>query len=161
MRDAGLQERPAFRREAVPGIEPDGMRLRVQNDLRHASFASRFDQMLQQAAADLPPAPLAQHRHATHVPIGQKTAGPDRLAGSRLGENMLADGVELVPLQLERDLLLDDEHGLAHLAQRSLVALPLCTPHAKCIQGPVTESEEVTDYNDVLRTASPHAITLE
>ena len=52
-------------------------------------------------------------------PSGSSRPQPIARAGRVLGERVRADRVELVPLELFGDVLLDDEHRAAHRAQRA------------------------------------------
>ena len=45
-----------------------------------------------------------------------------------LGERVTADRVGFVPLQVFGNVLLDDEHRAAHVAQRARVGLPTSRP---------------------------------
>jgi hypothetical protein len=115
--DARLLEALAIGDEAELLVETDRIDLRVQRDFRQAELARLLDQRQQQGLAHAASAPFLQHRHAPDLVLGREPAGADRAVRVVARDHVPASGIEFVPFQFQRHLLLDHEHGLAHAAQ--------------------------------------------
>ncbi len=117
MQDPGVEKLLAFGFKAVAGIERNGVQLGRELRLLHAASSRQLDERLEDGAADAATAPRFGDRHAADTTVRAQATGADRHAGRIAGENMPTVGIDAVPFFLGRDVLLDDEDGLPHLAQ--------------------------------------------
>jgi rhamnose utilization protein RhaD (predicted bifunctional aldolase and dehydrogenase) len=122
--NAGLEKFLALRLEAVAGVEPERMRLGVQDDAIMPGLAGHHQQFRQERTSHPVPAPCGEHGHAPDVAVGQQAAGANRLSVARRCQHVQAERIELVPLERERHALLADEDVEPHLLQARSIFRP-------------------------------------
>jgi hypothetical protein len=74
-----------------------------------AQRARQRDHVPHQRVADTVAPPAGEHGNAPDVPVGQQSRASDDATGVILGDRVTAVGVDAVPLERLRDVLLDDE----------------------------------------------------
>ena len=125
MGNSGFEEWAALRLESVPLVESSGVGLRMQDDLPNAALGGDCEQFAQQRIAHSAASPGRHHRHPADMAVRQQPSGPDRHARG-FGEHMGGGFIHAVPLQLEGNALLSDEHVLAHLPEPFAIVAPAC-----------------------------------
>lgn len=76
MRDAGFKKFVADNLEAKPLVKRGGMDLSGQSLFGQAAALGFGNDRSHQRIADVHAAPVAQHRHAANLPVGQSRAVP-------------------------------------------------------------------------------------
>jgi len=113
----GLQELLSPPAETEAPVKTGCLGLRVEHRAHHRAPACALQHGRQQRSSHSLPAPILQHRHAPDASVGEKARRTDRIAHGITGDRVLARVVPFVPFELARDLLLVDEHSLAHRAR--------------------------------------------
>jgi hypothetical protein len=131
VRNTGVEEYVALRREAMHFIEHEGPSLRVKEDLGHAARSCDCNQFTQQGRAYASIPPGAQDGHAADMSVGQQSSSTDCCPLFVLREHVLAIRIDTVPLERERYALLVHEDDLADVPERGLVAFPVRAPDTK------------------------------
>lgn len=124
MRNAGIHEFLAHGAKARTSIERNCPHLGMQHDCAMTVASGGLDQKLQQHATHSSAAPFRHHRHPADVAIGQQSPGANRPA-SRLGQGVHAIGVEAIPFELDRHVLLAHENRFSNRAQGNLIPPPV------------------------------------
>lgn len=113
MRDPGIEEHIAFRREPVAAIEVECLHLSVEQHGFESTLARRCQHRREQRVAGALPSPFAQDCDPSDMPVGQQTSGADRHTVSRR-ERMQRNRIRFIPLEILGHVLLDDENGATH-----------------------------------------------
>src|SRR5215471_17602374 len=121
----------AARSEAVTRIERLRIAPRIEANTLEARVARNIHQAREHRAAHAAAAPRGDHRHATDACIAEEPSATDRPAVSVERQGMPAYGIVLVELQLERHLLLDDEHLDAQSFKSRTLGLPTHDAHGE------------------------------
>lgn len=127
--NAGVVELLARDDETVRRVERDRVRLRVEPRDLVSSCPGQRDEVLEQRAADALSAPLAEHRHPADVAVGQEAPAADRPSAGVDGERVLALGIDTVPFEFGRHVLLDAEHRDAYMSQGLFIPCPVRRAH--------------------------------
>ncbi len=125
MGNACVHELRARDLKTIAPIEPGRIALCVQAHVRVPALTRLLDQDLQQQRTHALAAPLAQHRHAPDMAIGQQPPRSDRGAIGGKGERMVAPRVVFVQFQFQRHALLAHEHLLAYAARLGAGLVPI------------------------------------
>lgn len=117
MGNAGVHEFAAAHRESGPAIEPNGVRLCIQDHLPIAARCGDLDQAAKNRLPH-PSTPIAaQYGHAPDVPVGQQASRADGLADRIQREDMATSRVGIVPFEFLRHLLFNHEHRATNGAE--------------------------------------------
>jgi len=124
VRNACVEELTADHREAVPLVKRCGLHLCAEPLLFEVASFRLGDHRLQQCIADAQSAPVAKHRDATDVAVGEQSGGADSIVAVE-GEEVDRCGILGIPLQFRRHRLFGDEYGFTDAPQLCVVLLPV------------------------------------
>lgn len=128
MRDPRIEKHVALNLEPVTAVEAERLHLRVEQSGFEPLFARRAQHRCQQRTTNTLATPLPQHGDASDVPVAQQARSADGDTVQRPCQCMSGVRIRVVPLELFRDLLLDDEHRTAYRLQRSARLVPRDEP---------------------------------
>lgn len=125
VRYSGFHEDFAFAHESVPRIKGFGMGLRIQYDRLVAAPPCLLHQRIKDGAAYSCSTHSSGYRHASNVAVRQQSSGSYGLSVLAKDHRVQAAAIHLVPLHLDRNILLVDEYVVAHRPGMQLLRIPI------------------------------------
>lgn len=134
---SGFHEDVAFAHESVPRIKRFGMGLRVQHHRLVAALSCFLHQRIQDRAAYSCSTHSSGYGHASDVAVRQQSSGSYGLSILAKNHRMQAETIHLVPFHRDRNILLNDEYGVAHRSGMRLLCAPIpeSQPEFHCASG--------------------------
>jgi hypothetical protein len=130
MGNARVVELGAYRDKAMTFVEGERMRLRIDDDALVADLRRERDHAPKQGVAHAMPPGFREHCDAPDMPIGQQTRAPNGLACAIFRDDVPALGIDAVPFERLRNLLLLDKHPPTNVFQHRLIPAPVGQPYA-------------------------------
>ncbi len=133
MHNPGEREGGAAFSKTCPTIKTGRRVLCVETDVRQATGPGQLQQSRQQRTTNAASTPGRQHGHPANPAFRRQSTGSHGVTCVVAGQYMPAVRVQIVPFQRGGNTLFDNEHGITHGTDGSLVMAPVGLAHGKPI----------------------------
>ncbi len=117
VQNAGVRKFVTMHHKSVTFVKSDGMGLGIEVQRGVTALSCVIDKQHQNCTAHAMVAPIPQYRHTADMSVRKQATGADRTPPRIMCQCVQRHGIEFIPLERFRDLLLQDEHGPAQILQ--------------------------------------------